>query len=258
MAHEAVIEKLFFDRHIDHRQRQRAVGARPHLQQHVGLRRDADPARIDRDDLHAAFPRRDDIMREDQRGRARIVAPEQKRAAVRHIGRRNFHAERVGKAGVLVPIADVSRRSPVGTAEAIEKPRQPALGIGNRSAAAGAFGEGHRARAVAFANVAQALRDIIERFVPTDPLPARIAVAFRPGSLERIIEPIGMVDKFRRGFTFETEHAAVGMIGIGFEPNDFAIGHSRNRRAVRRAQRAETAHANGVVDEISHPVLTIL
>jgi hypothetical protein len=54
-----------------------------------------------------------------------------------------------------------------------------------------------------------------------------------------------MVNKFRRGFTLEAEHAAVGMIGIGFEPEDFAIGHSRNRRTMGRAEGTETAHGKG-------------
>ena len=170
------------------------------------------------------------------------MPPEQKCAAVGDIRRRDFHAERVSKAGVLVPIADMRRRNPVGTAEAIEQARQPSLGIGYRGATTGAFGQGHRARTVTFTNGIQTRGDIVKRFIPTHPLPSRVAVAFRSGSFERMIEPIRMVDQFRRSFSFETKYPAVGMIVIGFEPNDFAICHGRDRSAVRRAQRAEAAH----------------
>ena len=47
----------------------------------------------------------------------------------------------------------------------------------------------------AFANGDQTLRDVIERLVPANPLPSRIAVAFRPGALQRVIEPIWMIHK---------------------------------------------------------------
>ena len=95
---------------------------------------------------------------------------------MRDIGRRDFHAERVAEAGILVPIANMRSGHPVGTAEAIEKARQPALGIGNRSAAAGAFGEGDGARAVTCSRIAFN-RSAISSSASSqlDPLPTRIA-----------------------------------------------------------------------------------
>jgi len=51
-----------------------------------------------------------------------------------------------------------------------------------------------------------------------------------------------MIDKLGRGFTLETEHTAVGMIGVGLEPNYFAIRNRRNGGAVRCAKSALPAH----------------
>ncbi len=89
------------------------------MQQNVRLRGDADAARIDRDDLHAALSGADNVVRQDQRRGAWIVSPKQKSVAVRDVGRGNFDAEGVGETGILVPIANVGCRGPVGTAKAV-------------------------------------------------------------------------------------------------------------------------------------------
>ena len=61
----------------------------------------------------------DDVMRQDQRCRARVVTPEQKGIAVRDIGRWNFNAEGISEARILMPIANVSCRNPVRAPEAV-------------------------------------------------------------------------------------------------------------------------------------------
>src|SRR6476619_13381 len=119
LAHEALVEESLFDHHVDHRQCERAVGARTDLQKNIGLSGDADAARIDGNDLHAALSRGDDVMREDQRCRARVMTPEQKGTAMRHIWRWNFHPEGISEPRVFVPIADVSCGDPVRAAEAV-------------------------------------------------------------------------------------------------------------------------------------------
>jgi len=118
-AHKAFVKDLLFDHHVDHRQCERAVGARTDLQQNIGLSGNADPARVDGNDLHAALSGRDDVMRQDQRCRARVMTPEQKGIAVRDIGRWNFNAEGISEARILMPIADVSCRNPVRAPEAV-------------------------------------------------------------------------------------------------------------------------------------------
>ena len=88
--------------------------------------------------------------------------------------------------------------------------------------------------------------------VPRDALPSRIRSAFGAGASEWIIEPVLIVDQLRRGFTFDAYHAAVGMIVIRIEPNDPAILDRRNRRAMRRAERAVAADCVGTLSGISH------
>ena len=87
--------------------------------------------------------------------------------------------------------------------------------------------------------------DVIEGFVPRDALPSRIRIAFGPGASEWIIEPVLIVDQLRRGFTFDAYHAAVGMIMIRIEPSHAAVLDGRDRRAVRRAERAVAADCVG-------------
>src|SRR4030095_4731796 len=117
------------------------VGTRSDLEQYVRLAGDSHPARIDGDNLHATFSRRDDVMRENQRRRARVMSPEQEKVTVRDVGRRNLNPKRVSKPGVFVPVADGSREYPIGTAEKIEKAGQPPFGIGDRGAAGCALGK---------------------------------------------------------------------------------------------------------------------
>ena len=173
------------------------------------------------------------------------MTPEQESFAVCEIRRRKIGAEGIAEAGVFVPVADVRRRYPVGTAEQIKKAAKPAFDIVHRSAASGAFSQGDGFSAVALANCQNAPRDIIERFVPADSLPAGIGIALWPRAFERIIEPIGMVNQLRRGFAFDAHNAAVGMIVIGIEPDDSAVLDGRDGGAVGRAQRAVAAYSAG-------------
>lgn len=186
------------------------------------------------------------------------MPPEQKGVAVGHVRRGDFNAERIAEAGIFVPVTDVGGGYPVGAAEAIEKTRQPAFGIRDGRSAAGAFGQRDGARTIAFANGIQPPRDVVQRLVPTNPLPSRIGIALGTCPLQRKIEPNGMVHQLGRGFAPDAKNTAVRMIVVCIETNDSSIRDGCDRRAVRRAEGAIAAHAMGVVDEIIHPVLTIL
>src|SRR5581483_2679549 len=221
---------------------QRAVSAWARLQKDVGLSADADAARIDDNGFHAARARLDDIVREDQRSRARVMTPEQKSFAVLEIRRRQIAAEGVAEAGVLVPVAYVRGRNPVRTADRVKQSPQPALGVVDGRAALGAATQHDRLGAVALADVQNPPRDVAERFVPGNPLPARIGVALGTRALERIIETLAMVNQLRRGFAFDAHDAAVGMVVIGIEPGDAAVLDGGNRRTVRGAKGAITAN----------------
>ena len=86
------------------------------------------------------------------------------------------------------------------------------------------------------------LRDVVQRFIPTDALPSGIGVGFGPRALERIIQALRVIDKFRRGFAFDAHDAAVGMIVIGIEGDDPAVLDGGDGGAVGGAERAVAAH----------------
>jgi hypothetical protein len=77
-------------------------------------------------------------------------------------------------------------------------------------------------------------------------------VAFWSCPFQWVIEPIGMIDKFGRGFALETKYAAVRMIEVGIETNHLAIGYGGNSRAVRGTQSAKPAHGMGGLSGINH------
>ena len=124
----------------------------------------------------------------------------------------------------------------------------------------GCLWQGHCARTEALANGNQPLRDFVERLVPANPLPARIAVAFRPGAFERIIQPIRMINQLRRRFALEAKHAAVGMIMVRFEARPYRLSLLRWLRSEpckahsSRARYASTGSAAISVFSIFKPL----
>src|SRR4029453_6426641 len=138
------------------------------------------------------------------------MTPEQKGVAVRQIGRRKCYPESISESGVLVPITDVSCRDPVGTSKAVDKTRQPALRIGDRSSAPCALCQRHGARTISFADEIQLLRDVVQRFIPTDSLPSGIGIVLRSCALQRKIEPGRMINQLRPPLALDENNAAVG------------------------------------------------
>ena len=86
VADESVVEEFFLDKHVDHRQGQRGIGAGTNPQPAIGAAREIVPARIDDDELGAAAPRPADALRGGGKCRARVGAPEQDAAGVFVIG----------------------------------------------------------------------------------------------------------------------------------------------------------------------------
>ena len=151
-------------------------------------------------------------MCKDERGRARVMAPEQKGIALRDVRRRDFNAERISETCILMPIAHVSRRNPVRASEAVEKTCEPAFGVRDRGSTTGPFGESDRARAKLIANTKQSLGDFVKRLFPADPLPSGIWISLWLCPLERIIQSIGMIHELGRRLALETKYSAVRMI----------------------------------------------
>ncbi len=161
---------------------------------------------------------------------------------MREIRRLDRRAEGKTKAGVFVPVANMGGRNPVRTAVEIEKSAKPALDIVHRGAALGSLAERHRFGAVLLADRQQFSRDVVEGFVPADPLPPRIGVGLGPGALERIVQAVRMINQLRRGFAFDAHDAAVGMIVIRLKLGHPAVLDGGDGGAVGGAEGAVAAH----------------
>ena len=148
----------------------------------------------------------------------------------------------------------MSCRDPVGTSKAVDKTRQPALRIGNRSSAPCALRQRHSPRTIGFADEIQSLRDVVQRLIPTDPLPSGIGIVLRTCAFQRIVQPVGMVDQFRRGLALNAKDASVWMIGISIEAHDFPIHYGGDRSAMRSTERAITADGRRRLLKIIHMI----
>ena len=227
---------------MDEGQGQRPVGARTHLKQHVGLTAEADPSRVHHHGLHAALARRDGVLGQHQLRGARVVPPQEEGAAVKHVRGRLRHAEGVAEHRVPVPVADVGGGNRVGASDTVEQARRPLIDVVRRGAAGGPPGHGDGLGAVAFPDAEQAGRDVVQRLVPADPLPARILGALGVGSAQRIVQAFAVVDQFRGSLALDTDGAAVGMIVVRIEPRHPPILHRRDGGAVGRAEHTVTPY----------------
>ena len=63
----------------------------------------------------------------------------------------------------------------------------------------------------------------VECLVPADPLPAGIGITLRVGPPQRVGQPLGMVDEFRRGAALGAQRLAGRVFWIGFEAGEAAI-----------------------------------
>ncbi len=244
LAHERLVVAAFRDQEVDEAERQRAVGARPHLQEHVGAGGGADAARIDDHQLGAARLRGDHVLSETQEVAVRVGAPEEDAAAVGEIGHgQAVGAERVGGgAGVARPLAEVRGADHVWRAEQGRQAPQPRLDLVEPGAAAGALAERHGARAVGGAHGQQLRRDEVERLVPGDALPAGVGVGLGARAAHGVVHALGLVEELRGGPSFGADGAAVRVGRIRVDAEDAVAGHRRDGRAVDRAQPAVASH----------------
>ena len=65
-----------------------------------------------------------------------------------------------------------------------------------------------------------------------------IGIAFRPGTPQRVGQPVRMIDEFRRGAALGAKRLPGGVRGIGVQPDEAAIFDHRHRphRAMQRLQ----------------------
>src|SRR6186997_2869245 len=91
----------------------------------------------------------------------------------------------------------------------------------------------------------QVRRRDVERFVPPNPDPARIRIALWTRPLQRVAQPIGMINQFRRGSPFAAKRLAGRVRWVRFKRNETAVLDSRNGAA---AGDAECAIAMNLLD----------
>ena len=139
-ADEVAVVPAALDHQVGEAERERAVGAGPHPQPDIGLAGEADMARVDDDQPHAALQRRDRRGRVGEAGEARVVAPQDQAAAVGDVRHRPAAAgadaaDAIGVAGGegAAPAAEVEMVIPFGVPKAFisrrMKPAESAIAV---------------------------------------------------------------------------------------------------------------------------------
>ena len=193
------------DHQVGEAERERAVGAGPHPQPDIGLAGEAGVARIDHDQPHAALLRCDRRGRVRQAREARVVAPQDQTPGVGDVRHGSTApptaADAVGIAGGkgTTPTAQIQIGEAIGRAEGVHQPPDETGGIRDGGRGGGGEAEGHGFRPMLVRDPTHGSSGQIERRVPADPFPARIGIALRPGAPQRMRQPFGMIDEFRRG-----------------------------------------------------------
>ena len=172
-----------------------------------------------------------------------IMAPKKKGPASLQVRGRLIHAEGVAKRRISMPVTDMRGGDPVRTTEGIEETSQPTLGVVDRRPAPSPFGQGHRKRPMLISYGRNALRDRVEGFLPTNPLPPGIGVSFGSCPALRVVEPVWMIDQVRGCPPLDAKHATVRMVRIGIESSYSTVFDRRYRGAMCGAEGAIPAHA---------------
>jgi len=98
--------------------------------------------------------------------------------------------------------------------------------------------EGDALRAELVRQPAHGDRREVERFIPADPLPARIGISLRASALQWIEDPVGTVDQLRRGATLCAQRLAGRVRRVWLQGDETVAFHDSDRAAMRPTQRA--------------------
>ena len=203
LRHKRFIVQLLADDDIQHRKRERVVGAGPDLQPKVSLLGERCAPRIDNDRLGIAVERLDHAeTRFTVRPRQdRVVAPiedTRRRHLAGVIADRKVAEGQDRRIHPRVETLGEARLAPVGCAERVAEARHPADVM-----TAGAGTERDGLGSILCTDREQTLRDFVERIVPGDAFPlAGLALALAP---HRIFQPVRMVDKVGRHRPYWTQ-----------------------------------------------------
>ena len=200
---EILVVQFFADDHMQHAERQRAIGAGAELQMVPGAAGDPVAARLHGDDIRAALHAVHDPVAEEPVGATlgRVLAPEQDHLwrrpcgiivaafeELRAIGHREIAHHRLHGADArrVAGLPGQAELRPVGAAETVAEEGDRAANV-----APGALREHHRLGAVLVADRAQPLFADVEGFVPGNrferPLAARADAFQRAGDAVRVI-----------------------------------------------------------------------
>ena len=230
-----VVEPLVED-HLEPAEAHRRVRAGAKRQPEIAPLRVLRAPRVEHDELRPVLLRGPDrVVDRGPAMLAGVVAEEDDAAGARVVGVREPAVDHAVDGGGVAG-AQGHPRDPVGRAEKVHEPA-PCAVLGLSVPLAG--GDREALRAVAIHHLAQALRDLVERFVPGHALPA--ALAPLPGAPERLEHPVGVREP--RGGV-DTLHADVGAKGArveGLHPGHPPVLDIHLHLAVDVAARAEDA-----------------
>ena len=217
LAHEGCVDELVAEQHVQHREREKAVGARLHrypvggeLGGGVVLGRDAPDAR-------AVVARLSQVVGIGNARHRGVDAPQHDGLGVEPgVERMADGGDAVGQRGAGEHVADGAGRIQPLRAEQRTQPQRP--GAAALREDAGAAVEHQRTEAVLLQGVDDVPGDVGQRFVPGDTLP--LAFAARAGALHRMQQAVGLDHLFR----MHDALVAAARIGVGNLRIDLRIG----------------------------------
>ncbi|MCZ7562969.1 MAG: hypothetical protein M5U08_03450 [Burkholderiales bacterium] len=239
LAYEALVVDALGDDDIEHRERERIVGARAHAQPQVRARRELGLARIDDDGLRTVRQRlAHGEARLAVRPRVdRVVAPEQDALGRRVAGVIAHREVAEGEETGVDPRMETLREAglaPVRRAERIAEARDPADVM-----AAGAGAERDRLGPEPVADVGEPLGDLVERRIPADPFPSTGPA--RAETALRVLEPVGVVDEVDRDRADRAQPPVVERrLAVALDLDEAPVAHMHERPASAVAGTADT------------------
>jgi len=162
---------------------------------------------------------------------------------IRHVHARNGCAERVARCKIAAPGAKLDGPTEIRAPERPPQAVDPVHRIGHRRRGRRGRTEHHGLRTVIARQLAEPRGDRVERFIPTDGLPAGIRIELRARSLERRAQPLRMVDELGRYFALDAQRGAGRMRRIRLQRTQNSIFDGRGSAAPRDAKRAERSNA---------------
>jgi hypothetical protein len=224
------VRQSLAEKHVHDRAGERAIRARTDHERHVGLAHRLVHVDVDGDDFRTAFlPRANGVRHHVDLRRDGIGAPDHDAVALRHLSwistRKPAGAGHVAGPGRVDADRLVEARPALGMAKAVD-----AIPVHAAHRARVVIGpDGFRA--VPALRRKEPLGSAVQRLVPG--YPRKLAGALGANALQRMHQPVGMMDALSISRNFRADHARrVGVVGMAAHATDGrAIDHLDIKRA---------------------------